>query len=94
MNFPRFSFNPLRRLTRYTICAYTRIMKYRKVQPIKEVSQDVEKRCMGMHIRKAARLLAVFYDDHLRPVDLKGTQFTLLNEIFLNALITIGQLAE
>ena len=69
-------------------------MKYRKVQPIKEVSQDVEKRCMGMHIRKAARLLAVFYDDHLRPVDLKGTQFTLLNEIFLNALITIGQLAE
>ena len=75
------------------ICVYTHIMKYRKMQPMKEICKNVEKRCLAMHIRKAARLLAVHYDDYLRPADLKGTQFTLLNEIYLNPSITIGLLA-
>jgi len=69
-------------------------MKYRKKQPMNEICQNVEESCLGMRVRKAARLLAVHYDDYLRPADLKGTQFTLLNEIYLNPSITIGQLAE
>jgi len=69
-------------------------MKYQKIQPMKEICKNVENRCLGMHVRKAARLLAVYYDDYLKPADLKGTQFTLLNEIYLNPSISIGQLAE
>lgn len=49
---------------------------------------------MGMHVRRAARFLGTYYDEYLRPAGLKSTQFTLLNEIYLNASITIGQVAE
>lgn len=49
---------------------------------------------MGIHIRKPARFLAVYYDDYLRPADLKSAQFTLLNVIYLKPSISIGQLAE
>lgn len=61
---------------------------------MKKICQNAGKRCLGMHIRKAARLLAAHYDNYLRPADMKGTQFTLLNEIYLNPSITIGLLAE
>ena len=37
---------------------------------MKEMCQEVVKRCLGMHVRKAARLSAVYYDDHLRPADM------------------------
>ena len=49
---------------------------------------------MGMRVRKAARVVANYYDKHLKPAGLKGTQFTLLNTIFMNPAITIGQLAD
>jgi len=49
---------------------------------------------MGMRVRKAARVVANHYDKHLKPAGLKGTQFTLLNTIFLNPAANIGQLAD
>lgn len=47
-----------------------------------------------MRVRRAARVVGNYYDVHLKSVGLKGTQFTLLNAIFLNPLITITQLAD
>ena len=49
---------------------------------------------MGMRVRRAARVVGNFYDVHLKSEGLKGTQFTLLNAIFLNPSITITQLAD
>ncbi len=50
--------------------------------------------CMGMRVRRAARAVANHYDKHLKPTGLKGTQFTLLNTIFMNPSANIGKLAE
>lgn len=47
-----------------------------------------------MRVRRAARVVGNYYDGHLKSVGLKGTQFTLLNAIFLNPSITITQLAD
>ena len=81
-------------MTYAKICVYTRIMKYPKTQNMEEICREIETNCMGTHVRRAARFLAVYYDDYLRPSGLKGTQFTLLNEIYLHPLIAVGQLAE
>ncbi len=50
--------------------------------------------CLGMRVRRAARVVANHYDRHLKPAGLKGTQFTLLNTVFMNPAASIGQLAE
>ena len=50
--------------------------------------------CLGMRVRRAARVVANHYDKHLKPSGLKGTQFTLLNTIYLNPAASIGQLAD
>ncbi len=47
-----------------------------------------------MRVRRAARVVGNYYDVHLKPAGLKGTQFTLLNAIFLNPSIAITQLAD
>jgi len=49
---------------------------------------------MGMRVRRAARVVANHYDKHLKPTGLKGTQFTLLNTIFMNPAASIGRLAD
>ncbi len=49
---------------------------------------------MGMRVRKAARVVANHYDKHLKPAGLKGTQFTLLNTIFMHPAANIGKLAD
>jgi len=58
------------------------------------ICRKVENSCMGMRVRRAARVVGNYYDGHLKSVGLKGTQFTLLNAIFLNPSITITQLAD
>ncbi len=45
-------------------------------------------------MRRAARVVGNYYDVHLKPSGLKGTQFTLLTAIFLNPSITITLLAD
>jgi DNA-binding MarR family transcriptional regulator len=58
------------------------------------ICRKVDNSCMGMRVRRAARVVGNYYDVHLKSVGLKGTQFTLLNAIFLNPSITITQLAD
>ena len=61
---------------------------------MKKICREIESHCAGSQVRRVARFLDAYYDDYLRPSGLKGTQFTLLNEIYLHPTITIGQLAE
>ncbi len=64
------------------------------MEKLKGICGKVAESCMGMRVRKAARVVANHYDKHLKPAGLKGTQFTLLNTIFLNPAANIGQLAD
>ena len=64
------------------------------LEKLKGICGKVAESCVGMRVRKAARVVANHYDKHLKPVGLKGTQFTLLNTIFLNPAANIGQLAD
>ncbi|WNZ25423.1 winged helix-turn-helix transcriptional regulator [Leptolyngbya sp. NK1-12] len=58
-----------------------------------EVSQ-VPATCMGMHIRRASRILTQVYDAALRPVELVLNQFTLLVAIHLVESTPITRLAQ
>lgn len=58
-----------------------------------EVSQ-IPKLCMGMHIRRASRLVTQRYDAALRPTGLAINQFTLLVSIYLVESVSIGDLAQ
>jgi hypothetical protein len=50
--------------------------------------------CMGMHIRRASRIVTQVYDAALRPVGLVLTQFTLLVSIHLVESTSITHLAQ
>ena len=69
-------------------------MEKQDLEKLKGICGKVADSCMGMRVRKAARVVANHYDKHLKPSELKGTQFTLLNTIFLNPAANIGQLAD
>jgi len=63
-------------------------------EKLKDICGKVAESCMGTRVRKVARVVANHYDKHLKPAGLKGTQFTLLNTIFMNPSANIGQLAD
>jgi DNA-binding MarR family transcriptional regulator len=50
--------------------------------------------CMGMHIRRASRIITQVYDQALRPVGLMLNQFTLLISIQLVESTPITRLAQ
>jgi DNA-binding MarR family transcriptional regulator len=50
--------------------------------------------CMGMHIRRASRIITQVYDNALRPVGLVLNQFTLLVSIYLLESTPITRLAQ
>ncbi len=50
--------------------------------------------CMGLHVRRASRILTQAYNDALRPVELVSSQFTLLVAINLMGATAIGTLAQ
>lgn len=58
-----------------------------------EVSQ-VPATCMGMHVRRASRIMTQVYDAALRPVGLVLNQFTLLVSIHLLESTPITRLAQ
>jgi len=64
------------------------------MEKLKGICGKVAESCMGMRVRRAARVVANHYDKHLKPTGLKGTQFTLLNTILMNPAANIGQLAD
>ncbi len=50
--------------------------------------------CVGMNLRRAARLVTQWYDRVLKPTGLKGTQFTLLFAIYRTGHPTFTPLAR
>ena len=50
--------------------------------------------CLCHHLRKADRVVRQIYDEALRPLGLKATQFTLLNAILLREPVKQNVLAE
>ncbi len=58
-----------------------------------EVSQ-VPATCMGMHVRRASRIITQLYDSALRPVGLGVNQFMILAAIHLREPVAITQLAQ
>jgi DNA-binding MarR family transcriptional regulator len=50
--------------------------------------------CMCASLRRATRLLSQAYEDALRPLGMRATQFTVLQSLALAGEITQGQLAE
>jgi DNA-binding MarR family transcriptional regulator len=50
--------------------------------------------CIGMHVRRASRIITQIYDEALRPLGLQLNQFTLLASIKLLGSTAITRLAE
>lgn len=57
-------------------------------------ANQVAETCMGLHIRRASRILTQVYDSALRPTGLVVNQFTLLVAIHLLEPVPITCLAE
>ena len=51
-------------------------------------------RCANFNLRKASRSVGQVYDAALRPLGLKGTQFSLLTALALTGPVTLTRLAE
>ena len=60
---------------------------------IVQLSRLAAQECIGFRVRRAARVVAQVYDDALAPLQIKGTQFSLLNAISLSDGPTISRLA-
>ena len=50
--------------------------------------------CMCASFRRATRVLTQYYDSALRPLGLRGTQFTLLQALSLAGKVSQGALGE
>src|SRR5260370_41963200 len=50
--------------------------------------------CMCASFRRASRTLTQLYDEALRPVGLRATQFTILQALFLAGEVSQGGLAQ
>jgi DNA-binding MarR family transcriptional regulator len=62
--------------------------------PSRDDILDIHHMCACLHTRMAARAVTRFYDEALRPVGLKGTQFVLLAAIEVDEAGSITDLAE
>jgi DNA-binding MarR family transcriptional regulator len=58
------------------------------------IANQVPATCMGLHIRRASRIMTQVYDAALRPVGLVLNQFTLLVAIHLVESTPITRLAQ
>lgn len=75
-------------------CVRTNIMADHEQNRLKGICRKVADTCMGIRVRRVSRVVGNHYDEHLKPVGLKGTQFTLLNAINLYPSSTISRLAD
>lgn len=55
---------------------------------------DTMLQCANLNMKKATRVVSKLYEEHLAPVGLKGTQFSLLMAVYSNENLTISQIAE
>jgi len=58
------------------------------------IANQVPTNCMGLHIRRASRILTQVYDAALRPIGLEANQFMLLVAIHLFESVPITRLAQ
>jgi DNA-binding MarR family transcriptional regulator len=58
------------------------------------IAHQVPMTCMGLHVRRASRIMTQRYDAAFRSVGLAPTQFTLLVAIHLLEPVAITQLAQ
>ena len=58
------------------------------------LNQIVTLPCACANLRRAARVVSQRYEQALRPVGIKGTQFTLLQALTMAGSITQGRLGE
>lgn len=56
--------------------------------------ETVNERCACLHVRQASRAVTRFYDEALRPVGLRSTQFILMAALRLVGPVGITGLAE
>jgi DNA-binding MarR family transcriptional regulator len=63
-------------------------------KPKLAIANQVPTTCMGLHVRRASRIMSQLYDAAFRPVGLVQTQFTLLVAIHLLEPVAITQLAQ
>ena len=61
---------------------------------LKTQSKLCAEECIGLQLRRSARAVARLYDRHLAAVGIRGTQFSLLNGVYLQAPVTMQELAE
>ena len=50
--------------------------------------------CLCASMRRASRALTQFYEDSLRPLGLRGSQFTILQTLSLAGEVSQGELAQ
>ncbi|MBD2498933.1 MarR family winged helix-turn-helix transcriptional regulator [Nostoc sp. FACHB-280] len=58
------------------------------------IANQVPATCMGLHIRRASRIVTQVYDAALRPIGLEVNQLTLLVAVHLLETVPITQLAQ
>ena len=59
-----------------------------------EATIDELMACVGFRLRKATRKISQIYDQALQPLDLTGSQFSLLSHLPRGRQVPIGQLAD
>ncbi len=62
--------------------------------PDRQLALAASKGCLGFAVRRNARAMAQYYDAALAPAGVKGTQFALLNAVFLLGHPGMQELAE
>ncbi len=73
----------------YTYCISDSPLKAKLV-----IANQIPATCMGLHIRRASRILTQAYDAALRPTGLVVNQFTFLVAIHLFEPVAITRLAQ
>jgi DNA-binding MarR family transcriptional regulator len=81
-------------LDKFYLYVYTYSMSNQFLEAKLAEVRRVPATCMGMHIRRASRILTQVYDQALRPTGLVLNQFTLLVSIHLVESTPITRLAQ
>ena len=83
------------RLDRVPIDAYTAdAMAPSRTDPVSDLSARVAAECAGGGLRRASRAITRFYETAFAPLDLTGTQFSILVALQLRGRVPLSRLAE
>jgi DNA-binding MarR family transcriptional regulator len=81
-------------LDKIKLYVYTCSMSDSPLKAKLAVVNQVPAACMGLHVRRASRILTQVYDAALRPAGLVQNQFTLLVAIYVLEPVPITHLAQ